>query len=54
MVRVTEPSDKVYAGPSTREDRHEGDRALVPEILREVHHGHAAAAELALDRVAVG
>ena len=31
----------------------ERDRAVVPEVPREVHHGHPAAAELALDPVAV-
>ena len=32
----------------------ERDGAIVPEVVREVDHGHAAAAELALDAVAVG
>ena len=32
----------------------ERDRAVVPEVLREVDRGHAAAAELALEPVAVG
>ena len=32
----------------------ERDGALVPEVAGEVHRGHAAAAELALDEVAVG
>jgi hypothetical protein len=30
------------------------DRAIVAEVVRAVDHGHAAAAELALDAVAVG
>ena len=32
----------------------EGDRAVVAEVVRQVDDGHAAAAELALERVAVG
>ena len=32
----------------------EGDRAVVAEVLREVDRGHAAAAELADEAVAVG
>ena len=32
----------------------ERDRAVVPEVLGQVDGGHAAAAELALDAVAVG
>jgi hypothetical protein len=32
----------------------EGDRALVLEVPGEIHRSHAAPAELALDRVAVG
>ncbi len=32
----------------------ERDRTVVFEILREIHRGHAAAAELALDGVAPG
>ena len=32
----------------------DGDIALVPQIMREVHGGHAAGAEFALDAVAVG
>ena len=32
----------------------EGDRPVVPEVLREVDRRHAAAPELALDRVAAG
>ena len=31
----------------------ERDRAVVPEVLREPDRGHAAAAELALERVTV-
>jgi hypothetical protein len=32
----------------------DGDAAAVPQVAREVHGGHAAAPELALDRVAAG
>ena len=32
----------------------DGDLAVVLEVVREVHGGHAASAELALDPVAVG
>ena len=32
----------------------EGDRPVVPEVLGQEDRGHAAAAELALERVAVG
>jgi len=32
----------------------DGDIALVFEVVREVHGGHAASAELAVDAVAVG
>ena len=32
----------------------EGDWAIVPDVAREVDGGHAAAAQLALDRVSAG
>ena len=32
----------------------EGDRPLVPDVAREIDGGHAAAAELALDRITAG
>jgi hypothetical protein len=32
----------------------EGDRAVVLEVLGEIDRGHAAAAQLALERVAIG
>ena len=41
-------------GGELGEEHLEGDRAVVPEVLGEVDDGHAAAAELALERVAVG
>ena len=35
-------------------EHHERDLAMVLEVLGQVHRGHAARAELALDQVAVG
>ena len=32
----------------------ERDGPVVPEVVREVDHGHAAASELALDAIAIG
>ena len=32
----------------------DGDVAVVPEVVREIHGRHAARAELALDAIAVG
>ena len=62
-VRVLEPGGEVDlalepfgrgpGGELGQEDL-EGDRTVVPEVAREVDHAHAATAELALDRVALG
>ena len=40
-------------GGELGEEHLEGDRAVVPEVLGQVDRGHAAAAELALEPVAV-
>ena len=40
-------------GGELRMEHLERDRAVVAEVPGEVHRGHAAAAELALDRVPV-
>ena len=37
---------------TSRPEELEGDRAVVPEVVGEVHRGHAAAPELALEPVA--
>jgi hypothetical protein len=41
-------------GGELGEENLEGDGPVVAEVLREVDNGHAAAAELALEGVAVG
>ena len=62
-VRVLEPGGEVdlalealgaERGGELGEQDLEGDRAVVAEVVGQVDDGHAAAAELALERVAVG
>ena len=62
-VRVVEPGGEVdlaekplgtQGGSQFGVEHLERDRSVVPEIAREVDRGHAAAAELALEHVAVG
>ena len=48
-----EPLGADHGGELGAEDL-DGDLALVAEVLGEVHGGHAALAELALDPIAVG
>jgi hypothetical protein len=41
-------------GRELGEEDLEGDGAVVAEVLGQIHDGHAAAAELALERIAIG
>ena len=61
-MRVLEPGGELdlaleplgaEGGGELGEEDLEGDRAVVPEVLGQVDDGHAAAAELTLERVAV-